>query len=83
MNNSSAFWGPISADNFLPKWVPHGGLILGREAILTAKIVLGGPILAAKVVWGAQFWQVFAKIGPAGQILGGPIFLCDSVIKRS
>jgi len=55
---SAALWGPILADNFLPRSV-CGGTDFGKgEQILTAK-VRGGPVLGGFSV----------KIGPAGPIL--------------
>ena len=50
--------GPILADNFLPKSVPHEGLILARGTIFGSKSGPGGPVLAG----------FSAKISPAGPI---------------
>ena len=67
--------GPILADKFLPKLVPHGGLILARgdhfgsqnrsgRTNFGSKSGPGGPVLA----------DFSAKISPAGPILGGTDF---------
>ena len=52
-------------DNFLPKSVPHGGLILARGDHFWQQKWSGGPILAG---------GFSAKISPAGPILGGTDF---------
>ena len=53
----------------------YRGTKIGKEGPdLAAKIGPTRLILAAKVVWVNQFWQFFAKIGPAGLILGGTDF---------
>ena len=52
-------------DKFLPKSVPHGGLIfwliLQGGPFLAAKIGLAGPILAAIVVRGTGFGRFFCQ----------------------
>ena len=77
--------GPILADIFLPKSVPHGGLILAS----------GDHFWQPKSVRPDQFWQqkwsgggpvladFSAKISPAGPILGGTDFgVTDPLRKR-
>ena len=67
--------GPILAD-FFAKIGPPWGIDFGKRGpFLAAKIGPAGPNLAAKVVRGDRFWQLFfAKISPAGPVLGGTDF---------
>ena len=69
------FWGPILADFFAKIGPPWGTDFGKRGPFLAAKIGPAGPNLAAKVVRGDRFWQLFfAKISPAGPVLGGTDF---------
>ena len=48
-------------------------MILAKGTVLAAKLSPARPILATKVVRD-QLWKIFAKISPAGPILGGTDF---------
>ena len=66
---------PILADNFLPKSVPHWGLTLARgNHFWQPKSVQLDQFWQQKWSRGTGFGRFFAKISPAGPILGGTDF---------
>ena len=63
------------ADKFLPKSVPHGGLILARgDHFWQPKSVRPDQVWQQKWSGGPVLADFPAKISPAGPILGGTDF---------